>query len=144
MKRFGSFPLNVGELGVVGRHLRPPPSFLENLLWISGQEIHHSHKGVGSLLPTECLPHSLAWSSRMQGLVQLIMTALVPSDTVFLSHVPPECGPGGYGLSSLLLYTLNFYSSCSHLCCSLISSNKTHFRSHLLCEPFLDSSPLSP
>lgn len=62
----------------------------------------------------------------------------------FLPSPPPECGPSGYGLLSLLLHTLNFYRLGSYLCCSLISSNKTHFRSRLLCEPFPDSSPLSP
>lgn len=29
------------------------PFFLENCLWVSGQEIDNSNKRVGSLLPTE-------------------------------------------------------------------------------------------
>lgn len=41
------------DKGVVGTLLVQSPSFLENVLWISGQELDNSNKGVGSLLPTE-------------------------------------------------------------------------------------------
>lgn len=52
-ERLGSFPANSGELRAMGWLLVQSPSFLENFVCISGQEIGDSDKGEARL-PVAC------------------------------------------------------------------------------------------